>query len=321
MKLTRIAALLLTLTLCLLSAACSPEAILSLTDRAQDPVSKAVQTVSVAAAPGTEPVFAPSGDQKADKAVRALVEAAVERTRNRDKAGFAKLFVDADEATVDLWWNNFCTAVDYCGGGEHVDATIVSKTEGYYVVGFCLYTVTGVSPNARVYHYFGAMIARYENGKAVFTDQSDEIYRKVRPGMEDALFDALGEEGASARAAMESGRNFSAFSYNWLFLDPDFSFLNYYDTPEPLYIWQEENGDVKVMMWSANGLDRSMSSYNTTLTITDQQHGTVFDGQIDVTIPLLPHRNGFRVVTIPADEIQTGALPWTSLWQSNRSHY
>ena len=137
MKFTRIAALLLALVLCLSCTACSPEEILTLTDRARDVVSETVEAVSTVSDPENAPLFAPSGDRKADKAVKTLVEETVKCVRNRDKAGFAALFVDADEAALDLWWNNFCSAVDHCGA-EHVDAIVVTETEEYIVVGFCL---------------------------------------------------------------------------------------------------------------------------------------------------------------------------------------
>ncbi|MBQ7546352.1 MAG: hypothetical protein IJK01_06640 [Clostridia bacterium] len=321
MKHNRIIALLLTLVLCILCTACSPEALGQFGERMEDTAANAAETAAVVTESETTSVPVPSEDRQTDKAMQDLVEKTMQCVRSRDKAGFSDLFVDTDAATVDLWWNNFCTAVDYCGGAEHVDTTIVTRTEKYYVVGLCFYTVTGVSPNSKVFKYFGAVMTQYENGKAAYTNQSDEIYQKVRPGMENALFNALGEEGTSARSAMESGRNFTAFAYNWMFLDPDFSFLGHYNTPEPLYVWQEENGDVKMMLWSANGLENSMSSYDTVVTLTDMQHGTVFDGSVDVTIPLLPHRNGFRVVTIPADQIQTGTQAWTTLQQRSRSHY
>lgn len=321
MKHIRTVALLLVLTLCLGSVGCASKTVSALAERIEDLTPEKSGSAPTTVLSDAAPLLTPPADRQVGEAMQILVETAADCARTRDRGRFERLFDGVQAGTVDAWWNNFCTMVDYCGGAEHVETTVIAEADGYYALGFCFYTVTGVHPNARIYRYFGAVLTRYENGEAVFTDQSDEIYRKVRPGMEDALFDALGAEGDSARAAMESGRNFTAFAYNWMFLDPDFSFAGYYNGPEPLYMWQEENGDVKVMLWAANGLDVNMSSYGFTLTVTDSRQGTVFDGTVAVDMPVQAHRNVIRVVTIPASEIRTGTLPWNALQESHRSRF
>ena len=80
--------------------------------------------------------------------------------------------------------------------------------------------------------------------------------------------------------------------------------------------WQEENGDVKVLLWTANGTRQNITDYNIRLQLEDQQLGMMYDYTLSDSISVKSGHSVCSVVTVPANQVRTGSAAWGNL----RSH-
>jgi hypothetical protein len=78
-------------------------------------------------------------------------------------------------------------------------------------------------------------------------------------------------------------------------------------------MWQTQNGDVKALMWYANGTDGNIGAYETRISVTDDSLGTIVNEKIGEMVSIKAHHSTIRVWTIPASRVQSGTQTWTSM--------
>ncbi len=221
-----------------------------------------------------------------------------------DSAKFADLIEGASDEDIESYRQMFSGIYS-----EHYDREIVTVAQDnnpYYYVQVCSYTVAGTYPNASISdHYLTLPVSYDRSGWKLDNSQgaldimnSPENLQKMYPS---GLWEAI-----------QAGRNASAFGPWCLWLDETDVFVGDFDA-EVFFMWQNEDGSVDVGVWYGNGLDGAVSVKQLSLTITDNDLGTVLDSTGSVSEMI---NTGYgRVVDyhFEASEVLTGTQEWGSM--------
>lgn len=227
-----------------------------------------------------------------------------------DYASFSALYRDTDDSIIQDDFNS-----GFGGDSEKYDKRdgfVAGKQDGYYWIAYTYYIVSGTHPNTHRSSNDGYVCASYQNGKLRLT--YNETARSILGKLSgDVMMDFYEKLSPGFRALSSHASNLTIFSgNNYLFLNSDMVYEGSYDT-SLIALWQEDNGDVKAVVWYANGTNQNVCANTTNLDITDNSLGTVLKVSIKEPVSIRSHYSLIRVFTIPTEEVLTGTQTWTSM--------
>lgn len=317
-------ALSLLLAFCLLMAGCNGgdavNALKEAVSEASAPAKTdepAAETLAPAiAATASIPQNQASGE-KLTAAFERMLQRALTAAENNDFETFRTVYVDADEEYLKSEWDG--TRNTLIHHDRHI-AQLLWHDDDMAVFGCTFYTVTGVHPNTRRTSNWYYLCMKLADGEGRMFQPSEAELALLQTGIDEGVttlcFDVLGVDADGARAARDAGRNFSLFGEPWLMIRSDICFEGSNESPRVMMAWQEENGDVKVLLWTANGTRQNITDYNIRLQLEDQQLGMVYDYTLSDSILVKSCHSVCSVVTVPANQVRTGSAAWGNL----RSH-
>lgn len=310
------------LALCLLLVGC--DGAVDAVNALQEAVSEASATTDAAVKTDTVAVTAvapaplkPDSGEKLTAAFERMLQKALTAGENNDYETFRTVYVDADEEYLKSEWDG--TRNTLIHHDRHI-AQLLWHDDDMAVFGCTFYTVTGVHPNTRRTSNWYYLCMKLVDGEGRMFQPSEAELALLQTGIDEGVtalcFDVLGVDADGARAARDAGRNFSLFGEPWLMTRSDICFEGSNESPRVMMAWQEENGDVKVLLWTANGTNQNITDYNIRLQLEDQQLGMVYDYTLSDSISVKSGHSVCSVVTVPANQVRTGSAAWGNL----RSH-
>lgn len=280
-----------------------------------DSAEKADGTAAVtAAASSAAAVPAPrkqSGSEEFSAAFERMLEKGLAAAENNDFETFRTLYVNTGDEYLQSEWAGFKSTL--ASHDKHI-ARLLWQDGDRSVFGVTFYTVTGVHPNTRRTSNWYYLCMKLQDGEGYMFQPTQEELAALQAGTDESVtkicFDALGADADAARAARDAGRNFSLFAEPWLMTRSDICFEGCNESPRVMMAWQEENGDVKVLLWTANGTGQNITDFNIRVQMEDQKLGMVFDYTLSESIAVRAGHSVCRLITVPAAQVRTGTAAW-----------
>ncbi len=242
-------------------------------------------------------------EQAAEDMYRALYTTAALGSYE-DPTEFSKLIIGGtDEEIAQFQLNYFLSE-----GGleEHIITIVVLNEDPYYlvqVIGYLAdhnYTIDQVFTLDQKY-----LMSYTDDGwKINYTPEGIEFVNS-----HEMLMKRYPEEVVDA---IEDGRNVEACPRCYMWLN---SYDLFYDVfeEEPLFLWQNEDGSVDVMIWLGNGEDPQVYIGSGQLLVTDAELGTVLDVVLNVDDVLYSGEVKTMTFHIEPEDVLTGTAGWTDL--------
>ena len=205
-------------------------------------------------------------------------------------------------------WVQFLKDASYNNyDSEH--SYIIASADGYYFMETTYYLVTGTDPNTHQDSVNLNGTITWEDGKWKISSLAplslqDNLYSFYDPGLKEAI-------GA--------GRNISFFG-NFMYLDPARVYQGCLAS-ETVAAWQNEDGSLDIMFAGYNGTSTIKEYYSVTITLTDDNLGTICEVTRHEFDSIAPGRSKTFLVHVDPSEVMTGTNTWTSIYTNIDTYY
>ena len=222
-----------------------------------------------------------------------------------DNTQFAALFEDgADAQTVqDQLQAVKSSLADLKGLDSHSDLCFFDPTQDstqspyYFAVALCDYDVD--ASGAAAWYSTLMRLAKYPSGWKASVIPAGELLARQYP--------------EAFRSAQSAGRNavdlYPSFALRFA-SGASFRGALY---ALPNLAWQEENGDLCVALWIANGTETSKWCDSIDLIMTDTGLGKIASVNVPVQVALVGGQSELLTCTVPASHVSGGTDAWTSV--------
>lgn len=223
-------------------------------------------------------------------------------TVGTDWNAFSSLYRDTDSTVIQSDYDSGVLIDGY----DSVAYTLVASADPYYWVNVTYYIVTGSHPNTHMSaDSFNIIVSR--DGNSWYFNLSEQAANAVNEASTDnpALYpDAF-------LAAAKAGRNAATFSsYNYMYCNPT-SIYEGCSNSEVKFACQNEEGNVLIYLWLANGTDQNIYYTTADISLTDDNLGTIVAvSEVSVNLPVKAKYGALYLLTIPSDQVATGTSAW-----------
>lgn len=230
--------------------------------------------------------------------------------RGVDWDAFSTLYTNTPEDVVRADFENALSIDAY----DSVVYTTVVSADPYYLVNATYYIVTGTHPNTHM---------SSDTYNIVFSRAGDVWSMDYSEAAIDAINESSNNDSRlypkQYMDALMAGRNGCAFaSYNYMYCDSK-SVYQGCSNGEIKFACQDEEGNLLVWLWFANGTDANIYYTNADVTLTDDALGVIVDTSGSIGLPLKSMSSTLYLVTIPAEQVLTGTGQWGAV--SSHLHF
>lgn len=226
----------------------------------------------------------------------------------KDYEAFSNLFRNTPEETIRSEY-----AVNWQAWDEYEkqNFVVVCRNENLFFVNVVHYIVAGTHPDTSMKSDCWNMCISYEKGAWKF-DYSENAANSL---------DISGAYPEGYAKAAEQGRNAVSFAEkNRMFLDESavYEGCTYFDVK---FAWQDENGNLHVAVWFANGTNKNLAYNRCKITLTNSNDELIaeLDGNPDLIVKA--HSSKYAIYMFPAEDVSTGTEAWGSVHASWSSYY
>ncbi len=246
-------------------------------------------------ATGTAPVGSFITEEEVVAGVNSLFQKLM--ASKKDPAALAELMEGESEQDIQ----NLQSMLDKMDDFDKMNTVVTASAYPYYQANTTFYIVSGVSPNTSM------SASAYDVTAMLVEDVWKLCY--VQAGV-DALSAVQNAEDFYPQGFRE-GKNQTIFtSLNKMYLDENLVYEGCTNA-EVKFVWQDQEGNLYIGIWFANGLDRNVSWTKCNIELLLDGESTICKLKNEpLSVTLKAHRSGVHVLKVPVDQINHADEVW-----------